>query len=223
MTIKNHDQVLDRREIAKALLRALERRHEVLDAIVESNDRTEAIAKVRELLDTTEFCAEAVLNLPFRRLTKTERDKIEHEISDLDAVLKWTPMERPFSTGAHLLLRPITPNDSDAALFRHRCEEQVDEGGAPWSTERIEAERNDGLRRIDDESAMWLVAEDTTEDEPKRVGFVFGELTGHDVDVAIWIAPEVRKQGYGTAAMKQARAELAAYFPGNTFVVRTLA
>ncbi len=41
------------------------------------------------------------------------------------------------------------------------------------------------------------------------------------MDVAIWVAPESRKQGYGTAALKQARSELAAYFPGTVLIVRT--
>lgn len=78
MATTDHDKVLDRREIAAALLRALERRHEVLDVIVESHDRAEAVAKLASLLDTTEFCAEAVLNLPFRRLTRAERKKIRN-------------------------------------------------------------------------------------------------------------------------------------------------
>ena len=90
MATTNHDKVLDRREIAAALLRALERRHEVLDVIVESKDRGDAVAKLASLLDTDEFCAEAVLNLPFRRLTQAERKKIREELDDLDAVLQWT-------------------------------------------------------------------------------------------------------------------------------------
>ncbi len=45
-------------------------------------------------------------------------------------------------------------------------------------------------------------------DAPNGVGLIFGELTGNEVDVAIWVAPESRKQGYGTAALKQARSEL---------------
>ncbi len=58
-------------------------------------------------------------------------------------------------------------------------------------------------------------------DAPNGVGLIFGELTGNEVDVAIWVAPESRKQGYGTAALKQARSELAAYFPGTVLIVRT--
>ena len=66
-----------------------------------------------------------------------------------------------------------------------------------------------------------LVAEDLSGTEPKPVGFAFGELQGHEVDVAIWVHPELRKQGYGTATLKQARTELAAYFPGSTLIIRT--
>ncbi|AKE88544.1 GNAT family N-acetyltransferase [Rhodococcus aetherivorans] len=217
MTTANHDQVLDKREIAAALLRALERRHEVLDAIVESNDRAEAVATVARLLDTDEFCAEAVLNLPFRRLTKAERKKIREELDDLDAVLKWTPAERPYATGAHFRLRQFSDSEPDRELFRVRCEEQLGDAGAA----QVEQERAAGLSRIDDESAVWLVAEDLSGTEPKPVGFAFGELQGHEVDVAIWVHPELRKQGYGTATLKHARTELAAYFPGTTIIVRS--
>lgn len=220
MTIENHDKFLDRREIAAVLLHALERRHEVLDAIVDARDHAEAVRTVRELLDTTECCAEAVLDLQFQRLTKTERARIRDELADLDAVLQWMPMERPFSTGAHLRLRPITDSVADTDLFHRRCIERLDDDGAPWPAERIEKEFVEGRNRIDDESAVWLVAEDTTDLQPKRVGLVFAELGRHDVDVAVWISPESRKQGYGTAALKQTRVELAAYFPGTTLVIR---
>ncbi|MCD7051420.1 GNAT superfamily N-acetyltransferase [Prescottella equi] len=221
MTVKNHDQVIDRREIASALLKALDRRHEVLDAIVESNDRAAAVAAVRDLLDTSDFCAEAVLGLRFERLTVKERDRIRTELEDLDATLQWLPEQRPYSTGAGVRLRPFSDSDDDAALFRKRSTEQFDESGKPWDDERVERERQHGLKRIDDESAAWFVAECTTGDAPNGVGLIFGELTGNEVDVAIWVAPESRKQGYGTAALKQARSELAAYFPGTVLIVRT--
>lgn len=217
MATTNHDQVLDRREIAAALLRALEQRHEVLDAIVESADRAEAVAAVAALLETSEFCAEAVLNLPFRRLTKAERKKIRAELEDLDAVLQWTTTARPYATGAHFRLRPIADTATDLALLKARCVEQLGDG----SDERVAEERTRGAELMDDESGMWLVAEDLSGDEPKPIGFAFGELTGNDVDVRIWVRPEARKQGYGTATLKQARTELAAYFPGSTLIVRT--
>lgn len=68
---------------------------------------------------------------------------------------------------------------------------------------------------------MWLVAEDLDADTPKPIGFAFGELDGNEVEVRIWVRPELRKQGYGTATLKQARTELAAYFPGSTLIIRT--
>lgn len=221
MTVKNHDQVIDRREIASALLKALDRRHEVLDAIVESKDREAAVAAVRDLLDTSDFCAEAVLGLRFDRLTVKERDRIRAELEDLDATLQWLPEQRPYSTGAGVRLRPFTESEADTALFRTRSAERLDESGSPWDAERVEQERKGGLKRVDDESAAWFVAECTTGDTPDSVGLVFGELTGNEVDVAIWVAPDARKQGYGTAALKQARSELAAYFPGTVLTIRT--
>lgn len=217
MATTNHDQALDRREIAAALLRALERRHEVLDAIVESTDRAEAVAAVASLLDTTDFCAEAVLNLPFRRLTKAERKKIREELEDLDTVVKWTTATRPYATGAHFRLRPIGETASDVELFKARCAEQLGDD----SDDTVVSERRRGAAKMDDESAMWLVAEDLAGDEPKPVGFAFGELAGNEVEVRIWVRPELRKQGYGTATLKQARTELAAYFPGSTLIIRT--
>lgn len=217
MANTNHDQVLDRREIAAALLRALEQRHEVLDAIVESADRAEAVAAIAALLDTTEFCAEAVLNLPFRRLTKAERKKIREELEDLDAVLQWTTAARPYATGAHFRVRPITDSAADLQLLEARCADQLGDG----SKERVAAEQEHGNALMSDESGMWLVAEDLSGDEPSAVGFAFGELVGNDVDVRIWVRPELRKQSYGTAILKQARTELAAYFPGSTLTVRT--
>ncbi|TCN51336.1 acetyltransferase (GNAT) family protein [Rhodococcus sp. SMB37] len=217
MATTNHDQVLDRREVAAALLRALERRHEVLDAIVESNDRAAAIAAIGSLLDTTDFCAEAVLALPLGRLTKAERKKIRAELDDLDAVVKWTTDSRPYATGEHFRLRPISEDPSDTELLKARCAEQLGDG----SDEAVETERRKGAALMDDESGMWLVAEDLSGDEPRKIGFAFGELSGNEVEVRIWVRPEARKQGYGTATLKQARTELAAYFPGSTLIIRT--
>lgn len=220
MTPKDHDRILDRRELAKALLGALERRHEILDIIVESTTRADAVAAIAGALATSESNAEAVLRLPLGSLTKTERDRISNEISNLDASLDWTPVERPKSVDPSVRLRPIDSSSGDDDLFRARCAERLEDDGTPWSPERIASERSAGSRRVADESAVWLVAVDTAGEEPQRVGFVFGEWTGQEVDVAVWVAPEQRKKGYGTALLKQSRSELAAYFPGTTLVVR---
>lgn len=218
MSTPVQDQIHDRRELTAALVRALERRHEVLDAVVDSEDHGEALRTVAALLDTSEAYADAVLSLQFRRLTKAERRKTQAELDDLDATLQWTAVDRPASTGQHFRLRKFSGSPEDSDLFRKRCAEQTDDSGAPWNAERVEKEHAAGIERVDDESAAWFVAEDTT--DASRVGMVFGELSGREVDVAIWIAPEHRKKGYGTAAIKHGRQELAAEFPGTTLVIR---
>jgi GNAT superfamily N-acetyltransferase len=50
---------------------------------------------------------------------------------------------------------------------------------------------------------------------------VFGELVGGEVDVRIWIHPDFRKRGFGTAALRKSRSEMAAFFPAVPMVVRT--
>ena len=220
MTTHIQDQLLDRREITSALVRALERRHEVLDAVVDSKDHQEALTTVAELLGTSEANAEAVLSLKFSALTKAARDRIQGELENLDATLEWTTLDRPASSGQNFTLRPFSDSAEDKALFTIRSAEQLGEDGKPWTEDRIEAERVGGLGRIDDESAAWFVAEDVSGDGPKSVGLVFGELDGQEVNVAIWIAPESRKKGYGTACVKHSRRELAAEFPGTVLVVR---
>ena len=49
---------------------------------------------------------------------------------------------------------------------------------------------------------------------------VFGELAGHEVQVRIWIRPDCRHRGYGTAALGKSRPEMAAYFPAVPLVIR---
>ena len=57
-------------------------------------------------------------------------------------------------------------------------------------------------------------------DGDDKVGMVFGELEGHEVHVRIWIHPDYRHRGYGTAALSKSRPELAAYFPAVPLVIR---
>ena len=57
-------------------------------------------------------------------------------------------------------------------------------------------------------------------DGPDKVGMVFGELANGEVNVRIWIHPTYRKHGYGTAALRKSRSEMAAYFPAVPLVVR---
>jgi GNAT superfamily N-acetyltransferase len=50
---------------------------------------------------------------------------------------------------------------------------------------------------------------------------VVGELDSGEVNVRIWIHPAHRQKGYGTAALRKSRSELAAQFPAVPLVVRT--
>ena len=57
-------------------------------------------------------------------------------------------------------------------------------------------------------------------DGEDKVGMVFGELSGGEVNLRIWIHPAHRKKGYGTAALRRSRSEMAAHFPAVPLVVR---
>ena len=84
------DSRVERRDIADALVRALEWRHELLDAIVESEDYDAAIEAIATLIGTSLVAAEAVLRLSFDRLTKVSRDRIAAELEDLNSQLSFT-------------------------------------------------------------------------------------------------------------------------------------
>ncbi|AMC62649.1 GCN5-like N-acetyltransferase [Mycobacterium tuberculosis variant africanum] len=57
-------------------------------------------------------------------------------------------------------------------------------------------------------------------DSGVKVGMVFGELVHGEVDVRIWIHPDHRKKGYGTAALRKSRSEMAWAFPAVPVVAR---
>jgi GNAT superfamily N-acetyltransferase len=213
----DHDRAAARREITDALVNALERRHEVLDVIVGADDRAAAVDAIATLLGTTRLGGEAVIGMSFDKLTKDSRRKIADELEDLNKKLTFTLIERPASSGEGLELRPFA-GESDRDIFTVRCEDirlAGDGSGGPAGT--IDDEICSGLGRIDAEDAAWLVAVVGAE----KVGMVFGELVGHEVNVRIWIHPEHRKKGYGTAALRKSRSEMAAYFPAVPMVVRT--
>jgi hypothetical protein len=213
----DHDRQVARREIADALVRALERRHEVLDVIVESEDSAAAIEAIATLLGTSRVGGEAVMGLSFDRLTKDSRRRIAAELDDLNNQLSFTMGERPASSGDNLELRPFAA-DSDRDLFAARTDDMRaagDGSGAPAGN--LDDEIRSALARVDAEEAAWLIAVDGT----RKVGMVFGELSCGEVDVRVWIHPDFRKLGYGTAALHKARTEMAAYFPAVPLVIRT--
>jgi RimJ/RimL family protein N-acetyltransferase len=213
----DQDRALSRRAIADALLTALERRHEVLDAIVASHDRESAVEAVTELLGKSRIGSEAVMGMSFDQLTKESRRRIAAELDDLNSQLSFTVSERPASADDSLRLRPFS-HDADRDIFAARTEEigaAGDGSGAPAGSldDEIRALRN----RLHAEEAAWFVAIDGDD----KVGMVFGELDSGEVNVRIWIHPAHRQKGYGTAALRKSRSELAAQFPAVPLVVRT--
>jgi GNAT superfamily N-acetyltransferase len=212
----DHDIAADRREITDALLTALDRRHELLDAIVEAEDRPAAVAAIQHMLGTSARSAEAVIGLSFDRLTKQSRRAIAKELEDLNSQLSFTIQERPASLGETLTLRPFS-GTRDRDIFAARTEEMHSAGdgsGAPAGD--LDDEIRAALTRLAADEAAWFVALDGVQ----KVGMVFGELADGEVNVRIWIHPDCRKRGYGTAALRRSRSEMAAYFPAVPMVVR---
>ncbi len=213
----DQDRAVTRRTIADALLTALERRHEVLDVIVGSTDREAAVSAITDLLGTPRIGSEAVMGMSFDQLTKESRRRIAAELENLDSQLSFSAAERPASTDDSLRLRPF-PAEADRDIFAARTDDMGaagDGSGAPagplddelrWARERVRAE-----------DAAWFVAVDGED----KVGMVFGELVGGEVNVRIWIHPAHRQKGYGTAALRRSRSEMAACFPAAPLVVRT--
>ena len=212
----DHDRAAARREITDAFLTALKRRHEVLDLIVEADDRHSAVDGIVELLGTSRLGAEAVIGMSFDQLTKDSRNKIAAELEDLNNLLSFTFKDRPASSGDTLALRPFS-GASDRDIFASRTEDigaKGDGSGAPAAG--LDDEIRSAQQRFDAEEAAWFVAVDGEE----KVGMIFGELEGQEVHVRIWIHPDYRHRGYGTAALAKSRPELAAYFPAVPLVIR---
>lgn len=212
----DHDRKAARREIADALLKALERRHEIADVVVESENKAAAVEAIVTLLDTSHVAAEAVMGMSFDQLTIDSRKKILAELEDLNKQLSFTLKERPASSGETLMLRPFSAEE-DRDIFAMRTEDMGAAGdGSGGPAGSVDDEIRAAQRRVDDEEAAWFVAVDSGE----KVGMVFGELVHGEVDVRIWIHPEHRKKGYGTAALRKSRSEMAWCFPAVPMVVR---
>lgn len=210
------DRAAARREIADALVTALDRRHEVLDAIVEAEDRKSAVDAIAELLGTTRAGSEAVIGLSFDQLTKDSRRAIAAELEDLNSQLTFTLNERPASSAETLVLRAFS-GEADRDIFSARVDDVHTAGdGSGGPAGSLDDEITSALSRLDAEEAAWFVALEGDQ----KVGMVFGELTGHEVQIRIWIRPDCRKKGYGTAALRKSRSEMAIYFPAVPVVIR---
>jgi GNAT superfamily N-acetyltransferase len=212
----DHDLAAIRREITDALLNAFDRRHEVLDVIVEADDRPAAIEAIAALLGTSRLGGEAVMGMSFDQLTKDARRKNATELDDLNNQLNFTFNERPASSGESLVLQPFS-GESDRDIFAARIDDMGAAGdGSGGPASGLDDEIGSALARFHAEEAAWFVAVEGT----TKVGMVFGELVGGEVNVRVWIHPDHRKRGYGTAALRKSRSEMAAYFPAVPMVVR---
>jgi hypothetical protein len=181
----DQDRKAARREIADALLKALERRHEVLDLMVESDDKAAAIEAIVSSLGISHVGAEAVMGMSFDQLTRDSRREIQAELEDLNKQLSFTLKERPASSGETLELRPFSA-DEDRDIFAARTEDMGAAGdGSGGPAGNLDDEIRAALARVDDEEAAWFVAVDSGQ----KVGMVFGELVHGEVDVRIWIHP----------------------------------
>jgi GNAT superfamily N-acetyltransferase len=213
----DQDRKAARREIADALLKALERRHEIADVVVESENKAAAVEAIVRLLDTSHVAAEAVMGMSFDQLTIDSRRKILAELEDLNKQLSFTLGERPASSGETLELRPFSAEE-DRDIFAARTEDVGAAGdGSGGPAGNLDDEIRAALGRLDDEEAAWFVAVDSGQ----KVGMVFGELANGEVNVRIWIHPDHRQKGYGTAALRKSRTEMAWCFPAVPLVVRT--
>ncbi|OBK80752.1 GNAT family N-acetyltransferase [Mycobacterium sp. 1164985.4] len=209
------DRTIARREIADTMVRALERRHELLDVIVDAEDYDAAIEAIAGMLGASPAAAEAVLRLSFDRLTEVSRRRIAAELEDLNNQLSFTIGE-PVRSADSMVLRPFLP-EADRDIFAARTQDVREAGdGSRAPAGDLDDEITAGLRRVDAEEAAWLVAIHGTE----KIGMVFGDLVSGEINLRIWIHPDHRKQGYGTAALRKSRSEMAAYFPGVPLVVR---
>ena len=131
-------QKAERREIADTLVRALERRHELLDVIVVRRTTTRSREAIASMLGTTAAGGEAVLRLSFDRLTKVSRRRIRDELEDLNHELSFIRGEQQPAPGESLVLRPFSA-DADRDLFVERTYDvraAGDGSGAPCGRAR---------------------------------------------------------------------------------------
>ena len=210
----DQDRKAARREIADALLKALERRHEVADVVVESENKAAALDAIVKLLDTSHLAAEAVMSMSFDRLTIESRKQILAELEDLNKQLSFTVGERPASRVTPWSCCPFGRPGARPCTAPRISVPPVTEPGAGRQTRRGNRCGAGTCRR---RGGCWFVAVDSGD----KVGMVFGELVHGEVEVRIWIHPDHRKKGYGTAALRRSRSEMAWCFPAVPMVVRS--
>ncbi|NUU32338.1 DNA gyrase subunit A [Arthrobacter sp. C9C5] len=84
---EDEQRIRDHLMVVDALVQAMDRRHEVLQVIDDSEDVDEAIRRVGQLLGVDEFGSRVILDLQFRRLTRDQRQALAAEAEKLRSKL----------------------------------------------------------------------------------------------------------------------------------------
>ena len=161
------------------------------DAVVEAEDREAAVEAIATLLGTSRLGAEAVIGMSFDKFTKESRRRIADELDDLNNQLTFTLGDRPASTGEGVTLRLFAGADDRDIFSARTADMHVAGDGSGGPAGSLDDGIRSGLGRIDDEDAVWLVAVSGTE----KVGMVFGELAGGEVNVRVWNPRRAPQEG----------------------------
>jgi DNA gyrase/topoisomerase IV subunit A len=70
-------------EMLDALQVAIARRVEVTEAVVSAEDQSDAVQRLRGLLEVSEVGAIHILNMEWRRFTRSERHALQDRMTDL--------------------------------------------------------------------------------------------------------------------------------------------
>lgn len=84
---EDEQRIRDHLVVVDAFVQAMDRRHEVLQVIDDSEDVDEAIRRVGQLLGVDEFGSRVILDLQFRRLTRDQRQALAAEAEKLRSQL----------------------------------------------------------------------------------------------------------------------------------------
>jgi hypothetical protein len=96
--------------IYEALAKAMDRRREVFDLLVASDDRGSAQSDLQALLEIDEVSAQAVMDLQLRRLPAAERSRIRVALAEMQANLHQVRCDLT-DEGTHGRRTPETPGE----------------------------------------------------------------------------------------------------------------
>ena len=206
----DHDRAAARREIADALVNALERRHEVLD--VDRGGRGSRGGRRRDRQTARHLArgGEAVMGMSFDRLTKDSRRKIADELDDLNKQLTFTLGERQGRRPDAAAVRAASPTatSSPRAPRTSRRPATVQVGPRASSTTRFVRGWGESTPKMRSGWSPWSARD--------KVGMVFGELVDREVNVRMWIHPGAsRRRATAPRRCGKARIGDGGLFPGG--------